>query len=100
MILHGADIYVWSKTTPDLPKEFGPFKLVFISNRGTKVYPPPAPNIELGDWPQSRYESESEVKDSQIDELCAMITAGGFIWNKCEKLYWDGEGNRLYSQPY
>ena len=100
MKLHGLDIYLWSDTTPDVPKEHGKFKLIFISNRGTKIYPPPAPDIKLLDWPRCRYESESEVSNEEIDALVNKITELGFTWSKCQKLYWDAEGNRLYSQPY
>lgn len=98
--LHGVDIYIWSATTPDVPKTFGKFTLKLISNRGTKIYPGPAPEIDLLDWPRCRYESEEVVTNDEIDALIAEITKAGFSWNKCQKLHRDDEGNNLYSQPY
>ena len=100
MILHGVDIYIWSATTPDVPKEFGPFKLILISNRGTRVWPPPAPDIDLLDWPRCRYVCDDPVTDAQIDQLVIKITELGFKWNKCQKLHWAADGTKLYSEPY
>jgi hypothetical protein len=97
--LNGVDIYLRSETTPDLPKEHGKLKLVLISNRGTRVWPPPAPPIQLCDWPRSRWESDDEVTDQDIDELAAFLTKEGFYWTKLQKLY-TLNGERQYSQPY
>ncbi len=99
MTLHGVDIYLWTPETPDLPKEFGPFKLVLISNRGTRVYPPPAPEMELMNWPRARYISDAEVSDAQIDELVRKISSDGWRWTKCQKLF-RLDGVDQFSQPY
>jgi len=99
MTLHGVDVYIWSATTPDLPKEFGIMKLELISNRGTKIYPGPAPDIKLLDWPRCRYTSDEVVNNQQIQELLDALTSAGFTWTKCQKLFRDN-GTNLYSQPY
>ncbi len=99
MILHGVDIYIRHPETPNIPLEFKGFTLVLISNRGTRVYPPPAPEMDLLDWPRCRYFSETPVEDAQIDELVAHITSLGWQWTKCQKLF-RIDGVDGFSQPY
>lgn len=97
--LCGVDVYIWSPTTPDLPKTFGRFKLELISNRGTRVYPPPAPDIHLVDWPRCRFLSTEEVTGEEVDQLVAHLTSLGFVWTKLQKLF-RNDGVNLFSQPY
>lgn len=99
MNLHGVDIYLWSDTIPDVPKTVGKFKLELISSRGTRVYPPPAPDITLDDWPRCRYVSEVEVSNNEADALVNHLTILGFTWTKTQKLY-KKDGVEQYSQPY
>jgi hypothetical protein len=99
MTLHGVDIYIRTPETPDIPKEFGKFTLKLISNRGTKVYPPPAPDMHLLDWPRCRYFCEDVVTDQEIDELVRHLTGLGWQWTKCQKLF-RIDGNDAFSQPY
>src|SRR5579864_8426354 len=99
MTLHGVDVFIWSPQTPELPKQYGPFELKLISNRGTRIYPPPAPAMKLLDWPQCRFLSEGEVTDKQIDDLVNHITGMGYKWTKCQKLF-RKEGVDQFSQPY
>ncbi len=99
MTLHGVDVYLNTPQTPDLPKQIGPFELNLISNRGTRVYPGPAPDLVLGDCPRCRYLSESEVTGEQVDELVAHLTGLGWKWVKCQKLF-RKDGIDQFSQPY
>ena len=99
MSLHGVDVFLWHQGIPVAPKAFGAMTLVFISNRGTKVYPPPAPEIELLDWPRCRYLSDAEVTDADIDALIAHLTSLGWKWTKAQKLF-RKEGVDQFSQPY
>lgn len=99
MELHGVDIYIWSPTTPDMPKEYGKFTLKLISNRGTRIYPGPAPEIDLLDWPRCRYLSDTPVTDADVDALVGAITAQGFRWSKCQKLLVQ-DGVNQFSEPY
>lgn len=99
MKLHGVDVFVQCPQTPDLPTEFGAFKLILISNRGTRVYPPPAPETDLLDWPQCRFLSENEVSDADVDALVAHLTSLGYRWTKCQKLFLK-DGVNQFSQPY
>lgn len=97
--LHGVDIYVQSKTLPDMPKEFGSMKLLFMSNRGTRVWPGPQPDLRLMDLFRCRYESDEAVNNADVDSLLAEVSSKGFVWPQCQKLFWK-EGERMYSQPY
>lgn len=99
MILHGVDVFIRTPEIPDLPKEIGPFTLNLISNRGSRVYPPPVPEMDLSDWQQCRYLSETEVNDGHIDELVHSISGLGFQWTKCQKLF-KINGDNAFSQPY
>ena len=87
MTLHGVDVYIWQDEQPALPTEFGPFTLKLISNRGTKVYPGPAPEMDLLDWFRCRY------------ELITALTEQGFRWTKTQKLF-QIDGVDAFSQPY
>lgn len=99
MTLHGVDVYIWTPQTPDLPKEFGKLKLILISNRGTKVWPPPAPEIELLDWPRCRFASDEVVTNEEVEALLNHLTAAGWTWTKAQKLFRQ-DGVNLYSEPY
>lgn len=99
MQLHGVDIYIWHDTLPDVPKKFQEFELKLISNRGTRVFPPPAPDIEMADWHRCRYLSEQEVSSEKIDTLITYLTEQGFVWTKCQKLYIK-DNVELFSQAY
>jgi hypothetical protein len=98
--LCGVDVYLRSESIPDVPREHGRFKLIFISNRGTKVWPAANAGIQSDDWPRCRYESEASVTDAEVEELIRVLSEGGFHWTKCQKLYINNEGERAYSQPY
>lgn len=99
MQLHGVDIYIWSPTTPEVPKTHGKLTLTLISNRGTRIYPGPAPEIDLLDWPRCRYESDEVVTDEDVQAIVNEITNQGFRWTKCQKLF-RIDGVNQYSQPY
>lgn len=97
--LCGVDVFLWSAETPLLPTEVGPFRLELISNRGTRVFPPPTPEINLCDWPRARYLARAPINDRDIDRLLAELTEAGWNWTKSQKLY-RKDGIDLFSQPY
>ncbi len=99
MTLHGVDVYLRTPEIPDIPKTYGAFTLQMISNRGSRVYPPPTPEMELSDWQQCRYLSDAEVTDAQIDELVGHLSSLGWQWTKCQKLF-KIDGDNAFSQPY
>ncbi len=99
MTLHGVDVYLWSETTSDIPHQIGKFELTMISDRGTRIYPPPAPEIELGDWPRCRFLSDAVVSNDEIDALVHDLTAKGWNWTKCQKLF-KKDGVNQFSEAY
>lgn len=85
--LHGVDVFVrHAGGLPELPTEIGPLKLTMMSNRGTKVYPGPCPDILLVDWHRARYVAAAPVTEPEIQ---AVITGVGqaYEWMHIEKLY-------------
>lgn len=94
----GVDIYLRAETTPDLPKEVGKCKLIFISNRGTKCWPVAVEGLQLIDWPRARYESTEPLTDSEVDEVVRKLSEQNH-WTKTQKLY-RKDGENQYSQPY
>lgn len=99
MTLHGADVFIRIPNLPELPNEIGPFSLLFISDRGTRVTKESAVGLELSDWPRARYFSETEASQEQVDELVNAITSLGFEWTKIQKLF-KIDGANAFSQPY
>ncbi len=97
--LVGVDVYLRSEGVPEVPREHGPFKLIFISNRGTRVWPNKIEGFSMIDWPRCRYEADGEISDNDVEGLVSALTHGGFTWTKCQKLY-RKDGENQYSQPY
>lgn len=96
--LIGVDVYLQSEKIPSVPREHGGLKLVFISNRGMRVYPGEHPETEMTDLMQCRYEGEN-VKDTDIESLLQELTRQDLSWVKTQKLF-TKDGERMYSQPY
>jgi hypothetical protein len=99
MVLQGVDVYIWQAQIPDVPKSHGKFTLKLISNRGTRVYPPPAPEMDLIDWHRCRFVSDQALSDQDVDQLVSDLTGLGFRWTKTQKLFTQ-DGVALYSEPY
>lgn len=93
----GVDVVVRYQGVPAVPDHVGNLKLQMISNRGTKVYPGPAPDIRLVDWNQCRYLSDGPVQDS---EILALLTEIGKVapWVHIEKLHHNDEGQPTYAK--
>lgn len=96
---HGVDIFVENPSgVPQMPEQVGKLKLKMISNRGTKVYPGPQPNIWLVDHHRCRYVAEDDngnyliIGDNEIFNLIREVSAFGIKWMHIEKLqFFDGE---------
>jgi hypothetical protein len=99
MNLHGVDVYVWSDGIPKVPDQVGKLSLTFISNRGTKVFPGPPPDIDFCDWPRCRYVSQEEIEDVEVARLLTELSEKGFRWTKAQKLFWK-DGVKQYSEAY
>ena len=99
MKLVGVDVYVESETLPDVPKDHGPLKLTFISNRGTKIWPGERARVALIDLMQCRYEAPGDVSEGDVTQLLLDLDRASFRWTKAQKL-WTKDGEKMYSQPY
>ncbi len=98
MQLVGADVYLWSKELPDVPKQIGPFALQFISNRGTRVVQPVAPPAEFSDWWCCRYRAERAVSHADVHMLLERLSQK-HVWTQAQKLF-EIAGVNAYSEPY
>jgi len=96
---HGVDVFVEHPNgIPALPERVGHLKLKMISNRGTKVYPGPLPDIWLVDHHRCRFIARDEngelmnIGDEEIFELIRELSARKIKWMHIEKLQlFDGE---------
>lgn len=95
--LYGADLFVQCEGVPQMPERVGPFTLRMMSNRGTKCYPGPTPDILLVDWYRVRYTADQPVEDAQILSLIGEACAG-LRWMHVEKLCRDTQGKAYYSK--
>lgn len=87
--LLGVDVFVNQASVPaELAQLKGaPFKLKTISNRGTKIWPPPAPSIHLTDVYGCRFMAEGAVTNGDVLSLLEAIDAAGYRWVHVEKLH-------------
>lgn len=72
--LVGVDVYVI--TEDGIPKfdEYGPFKIEFISNRGTKVWPGyVSPDLMLVNWYRCRFTATRPVTDKDVDQFVSEL---------------------------
>ncbi len=91
----GVDVFVHSDTLPDVPKAVGNFELSMISNRGTKVYPGPTPDIHMVDWFRTRYRASAPVTDDDV-YLLLQVIAKSYPWMHVEKLH-QSNGEKMFS---
>lgn len=96
-VLHGADVFMQHDGIPAPPEKIGPFVLRTISNRGTKIWPGPTPNILLVDEFRCRYVGDTAVTRSEITSLLNELAQHGFDWGHVELLHTAG-GQPRYSK--
>lgn len=85
----GIDIFIeWNNIDkiPEIPQKEGKLELQMISNRGTKIYPPPTPEIILVNCYRCRYISQQEISYQDIVEFIKSITEKGIKWIHIELL--------------
>ena len=94
----GLDIFIEDDRIPVLPDRVGSLQLSLISNRGTKVFPGPTPEIRLVNCHRCRFVAEQPVTDA---ELLALIEAVSKThrWVHIEKLrFFEGEARYSKAQ--
>lgn len=93
----GCDVFVHHDGLPVMPESIGPFTLRLLSNRGTKVWPGPTPDILLVDHFRCRYVAKTPVARQQILEVLSHLTEQGVQWLHVE-LLWNDAGVAKYSK--
>lgn len=90
---HGIDVFIESYSgIPKVPEKVDHLELKMISNRGTKVYPGPKPDIWLVDHYRCRYVARDEngmylrISDDEIFHLLRELYVRNFNWMHIEKL--------------
>ncbi len=85
--LVGADVFTeWSGGLPPMPEQVGPLKLTMMSNRGTKVYPGPQPDILIVDHHRCRYTSDGPVTTADVLAVLNEVERLGIRWCHVELL--------------
>jgi len=87
--LLGCDVFVVCQGIPKLPESVEGLKLLLISNRGTKIWPGPTPDIHLTDVHRCRFVKETSgasVSHAEVLKLLGGIEKAGFEWVHVEKL--------------
>jgi hypothetical protein len=67
-----------------------------ISNRGTKVYPGPLPDIRMVNWYRCRYVADGPVQNGEIMALLDSVSQA-CTWVHIERLR-TREGKAMYSK--
>jgi isocitrate dehydrogenase (NAD+) len=93
---HGVDLFIHHAGLPSPPEQVGRLRLSLISNRGTKVYPGPPPDIFMVEWFRLRYKSDGPVTDAELIEFLSKMSER-FEWVHVEKLHEVG-GEAMYSK--
>lgn len=94
--LLGADVFVRSDKMPTPPAQVGKLSLSLISNRGTKVFPGPTPDIFMVNWFRLRYKAETPITNEDIQQLLTEI-ARQYDWMHVEKLH-EINGQAMFSK--
>lgn len=96
--LRGADVFVdYKDGLPAMPETVGRFSLRLMSNRGTKVWPGPTPDILLVDHYRCRYVADGPVSREEVLDLVTQVNKAGFVWMHVELLHW-ANGEAKYSK--
>ena len=105
MQLIGCDVFIHATATevPELPKEAGPLRLELISNRGTKIWPTSAAQLDYysDEW-RARFISAGDkpIKPDDINALLKTLTDRGRVWTRAQTLWAQADGSRAFSSPY
>lgn len=94
----GVDMFIQSETLPTMPQSVGNLDLTMMSNRGTKVYPGPTPDILIVDVHRCRYIPKNGiVTNDDIIKLMQTLEENSIKWMHVEKLH-NFNGKSMYSK--
>ena len=87
----GVDVFVrHADGIPQLPETIGKFTYTLTSNRGTKVYPGPAPDILLVDVYRTRWIANEPVTLEDITAFLGEFPTQQYPWMHIEVLHREG----------
>lgn len=93
----GLDVFVHHDGLPKMPEQLGRFTLRLMSNRGTKVWPGPTPDILMVDHFRCRYVAENPISRQDALGVLTELTAQNVEWLHVELLWNDG-GEAKYTK--
>jgi NAD-dependent isocitrate dehydrogenase len=93
----GLDVFVHHDGLPAMPQQVGGFTLRLMSNRGTKVWPGPTPDILMVDHFRCRYVAEAPITRQDALGVLTELTAANVEWLHVE-LLWNDAGEAKYTK--
>jgi hypothetical protein len=97
--LVGVDVYIITEDGIPVFDEYGAFKIEFISNRGTKVWPGyVSPDLMMVNWYRCRFMAKGPVTDADVDVLLTNLTKK-WKWSAAQKL-WNYGDEAGFSKAY
>lgn len=93
----GLDVFVHHDGLPSMPQQIGNFTLRLMSNRGTKVWPGPTPDILMVDHFRCRYVSDAPISRDQALSVLTELTSQHVEWLHVE-LLWNEAGEAKYTK--
>ncbi|MHB8543439.1 MAG: hypothetical protein ACYC9S_05485 [Leptospirales bacterium] len=97
--LVGVDVYIITEEGIPTFDEYGAFKIEFISNRGTKVWPGyVSPDLMLVNWYRCRFTATRSITDADVDAFLSALTKK-WKWSAAQKL-WNYGDEAGFSKAY
>lgn len=93
----GLDVFVHHDGLPAMPQQVGAFTLRLMSNRGTKVWPGPTPDILIVDHFRCRYVADAPISRQDALGVLTELTAANVEWLHVE-LLWNDAGEAKYTK--
>jgi NAD-dependent isocitrate dehydrogenase len=93
----GLDVFVHHDGLPAMPQQLGKFTLRLMSNRGTKVWPGPTPDILLVDHFRCRYVADGPISRQDALGVLVELTSANIEWLHVE-LLWNDAGEAKYTK--
>jgi hypothetical protein len=90
-------VFVHHDGLPAMPQQVGGFTLRLMSNRGTKVWPGPTPDILMVDHFRCRYVAEAPITRQDALGVLTELTAANVEWLHVE-LLWNDAGEAKYTK--
>ncbi len=97
--LVGVDVYVITEDGIPTFDDYGAFKIEFISNRGTKVWPGyVSPDLMMVNWYRCRFTATRAVTDADVTQFMTELTKK-WHWSAVQKL-WNYGDEPGFSKAY